>query len=225
MSRVGDAVVARAYLTAEYRLYRVTVADLPASRRSVATYVDSIAAQCPNALAGAPHNIQFDELLEEGLFAISVIASRPDRHALLTFVREIRPLHRIGQKLGRLFEEYARSVLRETKATVPDLCADYAAWVRSDYRTVTESTKHFVEEMEAKEPVVKGANGSEPVQNAIDRLLARYENSSMKRLIKLMKPLENSFESIGTEIVFGASVALSKALGVHSASADSRITQ
>jgi hypothetical protein len=213
---ITDVTVTRAYLVAEYKLEQSTVTNLTASRKAVAIFVKGIGRTCPNVLSGAPRGAQLDELLLETYFAVALVATEPDRHATIAFVRSAVGLRWSNRKLTGLVRDVARGMLIEVHTEVPKLCSDYRSWVESDHRVIPVRTKLFLREMRRSEPEVRGVAGSEPAQDAVSRLLTLYEGPDTKKLVKQIERLEESFRGPAEEIVFGASAALSKVSGVVS---------
>jgi hypothetical protein len=213
-AHASDVTATQAYLLAEYKFDRVVVSNLPASRRLVAAFVKKVAAECANVLVSPPRNEQLGQLVEEQLFALGIVASGSDRHSTSVFVRSIKSLDWGQRRLALLVQQRGRGVSVETDTVVPNLCVADRAWAMSDYVSLSASTKRFLEQMKASEPLAKGSNGFEPVQNVISRLLVPYERGHTRVLARQVKHLEARLEDSALEIILGASAVLSRTLGM-----------
>jgi hypothetical protein len=176
-----DVAATRVYVQANYALVRVARANLAVGQRALAGLVKQIAAQCPGAAAGSPESKESDELGEEVIGTMVLLAYRPDAYAIAVFAHAVQGLRWSNRTLTRAVHTYAAKFQSLMALAPADICGDVEAWVASDYQTLPPSTvafnkAYFANSIEAEEVPL--------------RLLAPYERHAQVALLRRTKRLE-----------------------------------
>jgi hypothetical protein len=187
-SAARDRATSHAYLSAIYAFERAFVGNLPASIRADEALATKIDIGCPNVAAGSPQGNQLNELSAESLLAVVLAYVQPDRRALEHVAAIAAHLRWSNRKLTRLVHSLAAEDALGAELSVPDLCADWKAWMSSGYRTLSPGTEAF---MRSADKLI----GNETTeQTLILSLLAPYESQSDRVTAHHLRRLETSNE-------------------------------
>lgn len=203
----SNASATLAYLRADHALIKA-FANVPAEESSAASLAREVNAECPHILAGAPHSGGYDEIASEASVGLLDALARPFFSAAITFARRVEHLRWSSLSLTRLVHLRAADDRAELSVPPPHLCADYKAWVASDYQTVPHGTTAFLASYAAASER-PGASREE-----IARKFARYEGPQMKALARSTKHLEADSAPLRRKAFSTAGTHLSEALGL-----------
>lgn len=211
----NDLAATRSYLQAEYKLYSAIDANLPISREDLKSYVGEVVTGCPNVLAGfSRKDIPLPNLLLEELTALSAVAESPDVHVELVFKRSVSRLHWTNSALRHLI--HIQDTAHEPKISAASLCSDYTTWAASGYSNISEHAQGVLRTIKAHEKrnEVEGPKGSEGAGKAINRLLAPYERSAVRRLAKRVSALQTRLGIAALKLILNAAVEMNEDLGL-----------
>jgi hypothetical protein len=186
-ARTSDVAATRAYLVARHGLAQAVKGDGPADEAAVNALLASVNTECPNVLAGAPATAAVAELDEEAVGQVVQALIQPQRHALITFARTVKPLHWGNVTLNT----FIHAVVQERGTTAglmaPNICTDASALAANGFQRVSASTTLFREHRFQHHGFLKlplGANktagGNEEV---IQQALLVYERTAERSLI------------------------------------------
>jgi hypothetical protein len=139
----SDAAATQSYLQANYALVSYFAAHIPAARAELAGVLAGVRRECPQAAAASPEDVDSEQLSNEvvGTMVTTVVQQNlPPTHA---FERAVQSLRWSNHALTKAVQAYVAKGKTLISLTVPHLCADIAAWVASDYRTLPASTVSF----------------------------------------------------------------------------------
>jgi hypothetical protein len=180
-ARSRNAAATRAYIQANYLFVRAARANLSAGKAALNDLVGQVAAQCPLAAAESPQNHESEQLSDELVGAMTIVAFHPDVPAIAAFARAVGGLRWSDRALTRTVRTYAARLQGLAALALPEVCADVQAWTASGFRTVPASTVEFQQsyddvDVEAEEVPL--------------RLLAPYESAREASLLRRTKRLE-----------------------------------
>lgn len=199
-----DAAATRAYLEAGYAYVQAVVANLPASKAAVEGFASKVGGECAGVLTGAPSGFGFVEsgpqsarqfaerrredeqastLREELGSALDMTLVQPDRQAALALAAAVMPLQWSNPSLTESVHLVIARFKERVEQPTPAVCADMKAWVISGYKTLSAETKEFRSRREVG-PIHRDS------RQPIALLLARYENTGDKALIRKTQQLE-----------------------------------
>jgi hypothetical protein len=184
----ANALATRSYLKARLVEVRGNGPAYRAGIRAIEALAAKVQAECRGALAAAP-NLQSpseQEVLAE-VFAVVVRAPERAEHAVAArFARSVRRLHWSNRRLTQLVHSDAQRRAVQSGIAPPSLCADLKAWAASGYTATSAATKSYLHRLSAA-----GATTLQPSgQKTIKRLLAHYEDSSARALVRRTKKQE-----------------------------------
>jgi hypothetical protein len=176
-----NATATRAYIRANYALVRTARANLATGNAALQSLVRQITGECPLAAAESPEDHDSEQLSNEVVGAMTVVAYRPDAAAIATFARAVGGLRWSNGALTRTVRHYATQLKGLAALATPDVCADVRAWVAGGFQTLPASATQFdqlyyAEDIEAEEVPL--------------RLLAPYESAASASLLHRTKQLE-----------------------------------
>ncbi len=181
LAKPGDAAATRAYIRANYVLVRSARSNLAAGNAAIRSLVRQLTGQCPLVAAESPQNHDSEQLSNEVVGALTVVAYRPDAAAMGAFARAVGGLHWSNRALTRIVKTYATQLEGLATLATPDVCGDVEAWAAGGYQTLPASTVQFDQryyrcDIEAEEVPL--------------RLLAPYESAGEASLVRRTKQLE-----------------------------------
>jgi hypothetical protein len=179
-----NALATRIYVQANYALVRTARANLAAGNAALKGLVRQLTGECPLAAAESPQNYDSEQLDNEVVGAMTVVAYRPDAAAMGRFARAVAGLHWSNRALTRTVRTYAAQLKGLATLATPDVCGDVRAWAAGGYHALPAGTVQFDQlyyryDIEAEEVPL--------------RLLAPYESargaSLVRRTVQLEAPL------------------------------------
>jgi hypothetical protein len=141
-----------------------------------------IAAECPDVAAGAREHegTELQDMEVEYATVVLMLELAPKRHELARFVSIGPSLRWSSRRLTSLAHRIV-SVYSELLLPVPNLCADWKAWVASGYATVPSDTQRFLHEIPALEASYGEGEGESYAEEAL-HLLAPYEDRADRQV-------------------------------------------
>jgi hypothetical protein len=133
------------YVRANYALVAAGKSHLGASIAAYKGVLAQVRRDCPRGADGSPQNPESTKLSNEIIGAMVLSAGKPDRPAVATYLRAVRGLSWSNGSVTRAIKGYAASLSKLYGLSVPNVCADVAAWKASGYKTLPSSTVSFVE--------------------------------------------------------------------------------
>ncbi len=187
-----NSLATRAYVKANYALVQSARANLASSKAAITSLGSTVAGECPRVAAEAPQDHDAEQLSNEVVGALEVVAYQPDRESMLAFARAIRGLHWSNRKLTRAVAAYATKLEGFSTLAAPNICADVKAWAATGYRTLPASTVAFDKgfyayDIEAEEVSL--------------RLLRPYESATEASLVRETTRLEGPLAEFEAEAV------------------------
>jgi hypothetical protein len=187
-----NAAATRAYVKANYALAQAARANLASSKAAITSLGSTVAGECPRVAAEAPQDHNAEQLSNEVVGALEVVAYQPDRESMLAFARAVRGLRWSNRKLTHAVHAYATKLEGFPTLAVPPICADVEAWAATGYRTLSASTVAFDKgfyayDLEAEEVSL--------------RLLRPYESATEASLVRQTQRLEEPLAEFEAEAV------------------------
>jgi hypothetical protein len=181
LAKSGDAAATRAYVKANYALVLAARSNLASGEAALKDLVRQITGQCPLAAAESPQNRESEQLSNEIVGAMTIVAYRPDAAAMDAFAHAVWGLHWSNRRLTHIVHTYATQLEGLSTLALPEVCGDVEAWVASGCRTLPPSTvqfdqRYYADDIEAEEVPL--------------RLLAPYESAGEASLVHRTKRLE-----------------------------------
>jgi hypothetical protein len=210
----GNAAATRAYLRAGEAYENSSYAEFGATVAAIEARAGEIGGECPSALTYAPRDTAFGEIGEElgsTVFYASLVSTRG---TLLRQSQAIAHLRWSDRRLTRLVHAEADEERSILALTLPDVCADIAAWKASAYAALPPSATRFLARVWAIEAASFVGPSEESREMVISHLLRPYEGPAERRTAKRIERLE---ERLGKRLEAAATAARAKlaaALGV-----------
>ncbi len=181
LARSGNAAATRAYIQANYVLVRAARSNLAAGNAALKSLVSQITGECPFAAAESPENHDSEQLSNEVVGAMTVVAYRPDIAAMGVFARAVRGLHWSNRVLTRTVRTYVTQLQGLATLATPNVCGDVKAWAADGYHALPASTvqfdqRYYAVNIEAEEVPL--------------RLFVPYESAPDASLVRRTKRLE-----------------------------------
>lgn len=139
----GDAAATRAYIQADYTLVHTAKVNLATSEAALQKLRHRIAAECPRAAAGSPQDTDSEQLSNELVGAMTIVAIQPDKGAVAAFASTVQRLHWSDATLTRKVHTYANRLRTLSVLPAPNVCADVKAWATGHYQALPASTVRF----------------------------------------------------------------------------------
>jgi hypothetical protein len=139
----SDAAATRAYIQADYALVHTAKVNLATSEAALQKLRRRIAAECPKAAAGSPQDTDSEQLSNELVGAMTIVAIGPDARAVAAFARTVDRLHWSNAALTRKVHSYAAQLKTLSMLATPDVCGDVKAWAAGHYQALPASTVSF----------------------------------------------------------------------------------
>jgi hypothetical protein len=181
LARSQNAAATRAYIQANYALVRAARSHLAAGEAALKSLARQTAGECPLAAAGSPESHDAEQLSNEVVGALTVVAYRPDGAAMATFARAVGGLRWSDRALTRKVKTYATQLQGLATLAAPDVCGDVKAWAADGFQTLPASTVQFNQRYNAVDVEAEQV----PL-----RLLAPYESAHEASLAHRTKRLE-----------------------------------
>ena len=182
LAKPGDAAATRVYIEANYNLVRAARSHLATGQAALKSLVSKITGQCPRAAAESPQNHDSEQLSNEVVGAMTLVAYQPDTAAMVAFARAVRR-SALEQSQAHAYRSttYAAQLKGFTTLAMPDVCGDVRAWAGSGFQRLPASTvqfdkRYYADDIEAEEVPL--------------RLLAPYESASEATIVHRTKRLE-----------------------------------
>jgi hypothetical protein len=181
LARSENAAATRTYLQANYAFVRAARSNLAAGNAALRSLVRQITGECPLAAAESPQNHDSEQLSDEVVGALTVVAYRPDAAAAGAFARAVGGLRWSSRTLMRKIRTYAAQLEGLAKLAVPDVCADVKAWAAGGYQSLPASTQQFIQRYDEVDI---------EAEEIPQRLLAPYESAAGMSLARRTQQLE-----------------------------------
>ena len=139
----GDVAATRAYIQADYALVHTARVNLKTSEAALQKLRRQIAAECPKAAAGSPQDTNSEQLSNELVGAMTVVAIQPDKRAVAAFAGTVQRLRWSNATLTRKVHSYATRLKTLSMLPAPNVCADVRAWAAGHYQTLPASAASF----------------------------------------------------------------------------------
>jgi hypothetical protein len=204
-----DVLSTQVYIQEDHVLQLAEEASLPASRTAAGGLISQVNSQCPNIMAGAPHNNETADVGGEILGSVLVALSRPEDRANIKFAQRVEGLRWSSRKLEHTVRSYATELKAQAGLAMPNLCADLKAWAASGYTTLPASSVRFVGQVDAI------LTGPEPGDVPL-KLFAPYERPDEKTVIHQTKLLEAELSKSQIALLETTLSQISRALGQSS---------
>jgi hypothetical protein len=143
-AQASDASATEAYLRANYALVNAGHAHLGSSIAGYKSVLSTVKRDCPRAAAESPQNPESTELSNEVIGTMVLTAGKPDRPAVLAYLRAVSGLHWSSASVTRAVAAYATNLRKLYALAVPNLCGDVKAWAASAFKPTPQSTVSFV---------------------------------------------------------------------------------
>lgn len=189
----GDAAATRAYIQADYALVHTAKVNLKTSEAALQKLRRRIAAECPQVAAGSPQDTDSEQLSNELVGAMTVVAIQPDKGAVAAFAGTVQRLHWSNAALTRKVHSYAARLRTLSLLPAPDVCADVKAWVASGYKTLPAGAVRF----DSRYYKVEVAVGEVPA-----RLLAPSEQPAERAVLTNAKKIEGQLSEAEANAVY-----------------------
>jgi hypothetical protein len=178
----GDVAATKAYIQADYGLVHTARINMKTGEAALEELRNKLSAECPNAAAASPENQAAEQLSKEVIGAMSVVFIRSDVQAVASFANTVEHLRWSNHKLTHKVLSYAGKLQALATLAMPNVCGDLKAWATSGYQTLPKSTTQFDQYFSAEDVGI----GEVPAH-----LLAPYERSGERRVLRLTKQFEN----------------------------------
>jgi hypothetical protein len=178
----SDIAATQTYIRANYTLVHAGGAKVGTGEAAVTSLLRKIQSECPKAASASPENQDAEQLSDEVIGAMTIVAFHAAVPAILAFVHAVAPLRWSNPRLTRTVAAYASKLKALTTLAAPNLCADVRTWTTSGFHTLSPSTTRF-DQLFSKVDV---ALGEVPA-----RLLAPYERPSETATLDRTKRLED----------------------------------
>jgi hypothetical protein len=143
LANQGSISATRAYIQADYTLVHTARVNLATSEAALQRLRRRIAADCPKAAAGSPQDTDSEQLSNELVGAMTVVAIQPDVRAVAAFASTVKRLRWSNATLTRKVHYYATRLRTLSVLPAPDVCGDVKAWAASHYQALPASAVSF----------------------------------------------------------------------------------
>jgi hypothetical protein len=143
LAKSGNVASTQALARATDTLVSAARPDIAKGLAAVRTYTNQVAAQCPRVAAGSPENGDSDQLDNEVVGALTVVAYRSAATPIAAFDRAVKGLSWSNGRLTRAVRTFAKKLDGLTKLATPNVCGDVQGWVSSSFATLPASTVQF----------------------------------------------------------------------------------
>lgn len=189
----GDVAATRAYIQADYALVHTAKVNLKTSEAALQKLRHRIAAECPKAAAGSPQDTNSEQLSNELVGAMTIVAIRPDKRAVAAFVSTVERLHWSNTALTGKVHSYAARLKMLSMLPAPNVCADVRAWAAGHYQTLPTSAASF----DSRYYKVEVAVGEVPA-----KLLAPSEQADERAVLARAERIEGQLSEAEANAVY-----------------------
>jgi hypothetical protein len=189
----GDAAATRAYIQADYTLVHTARVNLKTSEAALQKLRHRIAADCPKVAAGSPQDTDSEQLSNELVGAMTVVAIQPDARAVAAFAGTVNRLHWSSTALTRQVHSYAARLRTLSVLPAPDVCGDVRAWAAGHYQALPASAVSF----DSRYYKVEVAVGEVPA-----KLLAPSEQPGERAVLARAERIEGRLSEAEADAVY-----------------------
>jgi hypothetical protein len=189
----GDVAATRAYIQADYALVHTARVNLKTSEAALQQLRHRIAAECPQAAAGSPQDTNSEQLSNELVGAMTVVAIQPDKRAVAAFASMVKRLRWSNAALTRTVHSYATRLKTLSELPAPNVCADVRTWVAGHYQALPANTVSF----DGRYYKVEVAVGEVPA-----KLLAPSEQANERAVLARAEKLEGQLSEAEANAVY-----------------------
>jgi hypothetical protein len=190
----GDAAATGAFLAAGQQFFKGTLAADRAIKHRAVSYVDGVAASCADVLVGAPLS-NGTQTQQDNLGALEAEAQADffltSLDALSTpvgkLVHAIGRLHWSRAAVTRKLAVFARQAADTLKIHITNVCADIRSAAATSFKQVPAAAIKVVDDFTG---VQSGAGWPQLL-----KLVAPYENASLRRQASALKALQTRSDS------------------------------
>ncbi len=193
LANQGDTSATKAYIQADYALVHTAKINLKTSEAALQKLRRKIAAECPKAAAGSPQDTDSEQLSNELVGAMTVVAIQPDKSAVTAFASTVKRLHWSDATLTRKVHTYAQRLRTLSVLPAPNVCADVRAWAAGHYLALPASTVSF----DSRYYKVEVAVGEVPA-----KLLAPSEQADERPVLARAEKLEGQLSEAEANAVY-----------------------
>jgi hypothetical protein len=180
-ARANDLAATHAYIQADYRLARASVALIRPVQQKVQLLKEKLAQECPLIGAGSPENEASQPMAHEVADALWSIEFGAAAGPIATFVKAVGHLRWSSAATTRIAVTYARNLHELATLPLPPLCEDVRAWKATGFQTMPPRTASLAARVDAIEP--------RPIP---PRLLAPFARGSDASVLARAKALETT---------------------------------
>lgn len=213
-ARIDNQASTRAYLRASEAYERSATTEVAARVAAIEARASGIAGGCPAALTYAPRDEAFEELGREASATALWAGAASVRSTGLRLADAIAHLRWSDGRLTRLVHAEAAEEQMIAATTLPDVCADIAAWKASAYAALPQSAVRFLARSQAIEFLSFVGFTEQPRETLILRLLRRFERPAETRVVKRLEHLEAQVGKRVQAAMVTARAKLAAGLGV-----------
>jgi hypothetical protein len=178
-ARSNDVAATHAYIQANYRLARASVALIGPVQRKVQRLKEQLAGECPLIGAGSPENEASQPMAHEVADALWSVEYGAAAGPIASFVKAVGHLRWSSRATTRIASTYARNLHELATLPLPPLCEDVRAWKATGFQTMPPRTASLAARVDAIEPT--------PIP---PRLLAPYARGGDTGVLTRTKALE-----------------------------------
>jgi hypothetical protein len=189
----GDVAATRTYIQADYALVHTARVDLKTSEAALQKLRHRIAVECPKAAAGSPQDTNSEQLSNELVGAMTIVAIQPDKRSVAAFANTVQRLHWSNATLTRTVHIYATKLKTLSVLPAPNVCGDVRAWATGHYQTLPTSVTSF----DSRYYKVEVAVGEVPA-----RLLAPSEQPDERAVLASAKKIEGQLSEAEANAVY-----------------------
>lgn len=213
-TRVEDHAATRAYLRASEAYERSATTEMAARVAATEARASQIAGGCPAALTYAPRDEAFEELGREASATALWAGAASVRATGLRLADAIAHLRWSDSRLTRIVHAEAAEEQMIAATTLPDVCANIAAWKASAYATLPQSAVRFLARSQAIEFLSFVGFTEQSRETLILRLLRRFEQPAENRAAKRLEHVEAQIVKRVEAAMVAARAKLAAGLGV-----------
>jgi hypothetical protein len=204
---------------------------LPAGRAPMNAFVASVAAECPQALAGAPVSARLEDkegtlslsdqavLMFNGLDGLEIAQQSVDASAVQKFATALQRLHWHNRQLTALVHTFGQIETERVHMHTPDLCGQIKAWAESGYRTLSQALEEPLEPraqmLAEKLTAAIGCGPFDSPEHAIVAVLRHYQRAGERPTTRQVEVAEFHSDLAALRASGPAAGALEHALDPH----------
>jgi hypothetical protein len=143
LADAADVATTRTYVQANYALVRYFTSHIPAARAELASVLEGVRRECPDAAAGSPEDVDSEQLSNEVIGTMVTTVIQHNLAPVRAAIQATAHLRWSDGALTRAIQAYVAKGRTLSALAVPHLCADVKAWVTSEFQTLPASTASF----------------------------------------------------------------------------------